>query len=151
MPVMLAVMEIPGCLVALYLVSRLRHQGMDAAGQHARRAGLRPQGQAVAPFGGRTRAWHAQAETAVEIEKEMALEKMEHDGQANNGRSPSNGFLSPQLLHEVFLNPGLVLLFGGIIIGFVSGLQGARSPATTTTSSSRCSRASSACSCSRWG
>ena len=25
MPVMLAVMEIPGCLVALYLVSRLRH------------------------------------------------------------------------------------------------------------------------------
>ena len=40
MPVMLAVMEIPGCLVALYLVSRLRHQGMDAAGQHAGRAGL---------------------------------------------------------------------------------------------------------------
>ena len=37
---MLAVMEIPGCLVALYLVSRLRHQGMDAAGQHAGRAGL---------------------------------------------------------------------------------------------------------------
>ena len=32
MPVMLAVMEIPGCLVALYLVSRLRHQGMDPLG-----------------------------------------------------------------------------------------------------------------------
>ena len=29
MPVMLAIMEIPGCLVALYLVSRLRHKGMD--------------------------------------------------------------------------------------------------------------------------
>ena len=27
MPVMLAIMEIPGCLVALYLVSRLRHKG----------------------------------------------------------------------------------------------------------------------------
>lgn len=27
MPVMLAVMEIPGCLVALYLVARLRHRG----------------------------------------------------------------------------------------------------------------------------
>src|SRR5437016_12029628 len=32
MPVMLAVMEIPGCLVALYLVSRLRNAGMDALG-----------------------------------------------------------------------------------------------------------------------
>ena len=32
MPVMLAVMEIPGCLVALYLVARLRHRGMDPAG-----------------------------------------------------------------------------------------------------------------------
>ena len=32
MPVMLAIMEIPGCLVALYLVSRLRHDGMDARG-----------------------------------------------------------------------------------------------------------------------
>ena len=40
MPVMLAIMEIPGCLVALYLVARLRHKGMDAAGQHARRARL---------------------------------------------------------------------------------------------------------------
>jgi len=32
MPVMLAVMEIPCCLVALYLVGRLRRKGMDAAG-----------------------------------------------------------------------------------------------------------------------
>lgn len=32
MPVMLAVMEIPGCLVALILVSRMRRQGMDASG-----------------------------------------------------------------------------------------------------------------------
>src|SRR5262249_13318560 len=32
MPVMLAVMEIPGCLVGLFLVSRLRHAGMDALG-----------------------------------------------------------------------------------------------------------------------
>ena len=27
-------------------------------------------------------------------------------------------------MHEVFLNTGLYLLFGGIIIGLVSGLQG---------------------------
>ncbi|HEY2252535.1 MAG TPA: sodium-dependent bicarbonate transport family permease, partial [Planctomycetaceae bacterium] len=32
MPVMLAVMEIPGCLVGLFLVSRLRKQGMDMLG-----------------------------------------------------------------------------------------------------------------------
>jgi hypothetical protein len=28
------------------------------------------------------------------------------------------------MLHEVFLNPGLFLLFGGIVIGFASRLQG---------------------------
>ena len=32
MPVLLAVMEIPGCLVALTLISRMRTQGMDVAG-----------------------------------------------------------------------------------------------------------------------
>ena len=32
--------------------------------------------------------------------------------------------LSPELLHEVFLNPGLFLLFAGIAIGFLSGFQG---------------------------
>src|SRR3984885_15340550 len=32
MPVMLAVMEVPGCLVALYLVARLRQKGMDVDG-----------------------------------------------------------------------------------------------------------------------
>ena len=32
MPVLLAVMEIPGCLVALYLVARLRHRGLSESG-----------------------------------------------------------------------------------------------------------------------
>ena len=32
MPVMLAVMEIPGCLVALFLVAKMRNSGMDARG-----------------------------------------------------------------------------------------------------------------------
>ncbi len=31
-----------------------------------------------------------------------------------------------KLLREVFLNPGLFLLFGGIIIGYVSRLQGVK-------------------------
>jgi len=33
-------------------------------------------------------------------------------------------FFSRELLQEVFLNPGLVLLIGGIAIGLISGLQG---------------------------
>ena len=46
MPVMLAVMEVPGCLVALYLVARLRHKGMDAEGNMPG-AGLRSCGPGV--------------------------------------------------------------------------------------------------------
>ena len=42
MPVMLAVMEIPGCLVALYLVSRLRQQGMDPQGNMPHESGYQP-------------------------------------------------------------------------------------------------------------
>src|SRR5260221_14560202 len=66
---------------------------------------------------------HTAADDAVESEREMSLEKMEHNGNGN-GAPKSAGFLNPQLLHEVFLNPGLCLLFGGIIIGYLSGLQG---------------------------
>ena len=40
------------------------------------------------------------------------------------GTGEKEGILSRKLLREVFLNPGLCLLFGGIIIGFISGLQG---------------------------
>ena len=42
MPVMLAVMEIPGCLVALFLVSRLRDQGMDPLGNAPDEPGYDP-------------------------------------------------------------------------------------------------------------
>jgi hypothetical protein len=130
MPVMLAVMEIPGCLVALYLVSRLRHHGMDALGNMPWEPGYDPQARRPKPA---VAAGHGHHHTAVDMEKEMALEKKEYDengngnGNGNNGngarRRPRFG-ISPKLLHEVFLNPGLVLLFGGIFVGFVSGLQG---------------------------
>ena len=42
MPVMLAVMEIPGCLVALFLVSRLRRNGMDSRGNMPGEPGYDP-------------------------------------------------------------------------------------------------------------
>ncbi len=118
MPVMLAVMEIPGCLVALYLVSRLRHGGMDPLGNMPDEPGYDPSAKAPVHIGGA----HGE-HNAVEAETEMALEKMEHGDNSTHVPATAS-FLSPQLLHEVFLNPGLVLLFGGIIIGFLSGLQG---------------------------
>ncbi len=124
MPVMLAVMEIPGCLVALSLVSRLRHQGMDALGTMPDEPGYDPSaGPDSRLAAGDEAHGDGNGSAAVEREKEIALEKMEHNG--NNGARPvRGGFLNAQLLHEVFLNPGLYLLFGGIIVGYMSGLQG---------------------------
>ncbi len=124
MPVMLAVMEIPGCLVALYLISRLRHQGMDPLGNMPDEAGYNP--KAKPPLAMMDVA-HGHGEhhghDPVQDEAELSLERMEHDENEAPTRKPK-GFLSPQLLHEVFLNPGLYLLFGGIAVGYISGLQG---------------------------
>ncbi|BBX62416.1 sodium-dependent bicarbonate transport family permease [Mycobacterium saskatchewanense] len=135
MPVMLAVMEIPGCLVALYLVARLRHRGLDAAGNMADEPGyIAPVKAGVGP-GTAARPPHGQsleaAENArgAEDELELSLEKLEHpDWEPGPSAPRPKGkrvpVLSRELFQEVFLNPGLVLLIGGIIIGLVSGLQG---------------------------
>jgi hypothetical protein len=135
MPVMLAVMEIPGCLVALYLVNRLRSQGMDPAGTMPDEPGYDP--LARPPLAAGLSNGHGeQAENdvvspeeltpealeALEQERELSLEKR-HAPTKLGHRKPAGG-LSPRLLHEVFLNPGLYLLFGGIIVGFISGKQG---------------------------
>jgi uncharacterized protein len=131
MPVMLAVMEIPGCLVALYLVARLRHRGLDEAGFMPDEPGYTPPvkvgvgpGTAARPAKGQS--LEAQHERDVEQELEISLEKMEHP-EWEPDRVPSgkkSRILNRELLQEVFLNPGLVLLLGGIIIGLISGLQG---------------------------
>jgi hypothetical protein len=107
MPVMLAVMEIPGCLVALYLVSRLRHGGMDPLGNMPDEPGYDPR---------------------VGLSEPVAEGQAGYgDGRASHaaGHAPRSygGGLNLRLLHEVFLNPGLFLLFGGILIGYLSGLQ----------------------------
>ena len=119
MPVLLAIMEIPGCLVALYLVSRLRGSGMDPAGTMPDEPGYDPNAKAPISLEDSNGGGHngTQAD-AVEDEKKLSLEVMTH----TNGKK---GGISPKLLHEVFLNPGLYLLFGGILIGFVSRRQGA--------------------------
>lgn len=131
MPVMLAVMEIPGCLVALFIVSRLRRQGMDPAGTMPDEPGFDPDARPPLASGvenghggenRRAEVPESQAE-AVEVEREMALEKRSHPTRFGK---PPGGVFSPQLLHEVFLNPGIYLLFVGIVIGFVSRRQGAK-------------------------
>ncbi|OBA58166.1 sodium-dependent bicarbonate transport family permease [Mycobacterium sp. 1100029.7] len=132
MPVMLAVMEIPGCLVALYLVARLRHRGIDAAGNMADEPGYAAVKVGVGP-GTPARPPHGQSlETeralGVEEELELSLEKAERteelDVSPRNQLAKKPSIFSRELFQEVFLNPGLVLLIGGIVIGLVSGLQG---------------------------
>jgi hypothetical protein len=190
MPVLLAVMEIPGCLVALYLVSRLRRNGMDAAGNmpgepnygRLPRANSQRAETAHEPdpdedfedavvysgaeeelvaagalargghhgtyrFGGPRRPSHSESHSrhghearrdktappsppvdearrkAEELEDRLALE----DGaepQPPLSAGARQSIFSAELLHEVFLNPGIFLLFAGVAIGFLSRLQG---------------------------
>ena len=126
MPVMLAVMEIPGCLVALYLVARLRHRGMDPDGNMPDEPGyIAPvparvgPGAAAQPAPGQELDIDREPDTEARVQ--FALTKRRRAAWANG---TGEGLLSRKLLREVFLNPGLCLLFGGIVIGFVSGLQG---------------------------
>jgi len=97
MPVLLAVMEIPGCLVALYLVSRLRATGtMDARGNMP--------GESLYKLNG---------ETGHELD---VLPESLGDSPAEDLPKSARVF-NKKVLHEIFLNPGLFMLFGGIIIG----------------------------------
>jgi uncharacterized protein len=127
MPVMLAVMEVPGCLVALYLVARLRDRGMDEHGFMPDEAGY----TAPVPAGPGAAARPGRGQTVTDHERfgeqvlELAMQKREHpEWHGDGGAVHKQGLFSRQLFREVFLNPGLCLLFGGIVIGFVSGLQG---------------------------
>jgi hypothetical protein len=139
MPVMLAVMEIPGCLVALFLVSRLRRKGMDPLGNMADEAGYNPNGlreddeMATGSAHGATangtgghgghggNGGHGGTQVAVRHKVSVGTSAAEPDEEKSKRFA---SFINWELLHEVFLNPGLYLLFGGIAIGYVSRLQG---------------------------
>jgi uncharacterized protein len=118
MPVMLAVMEIPGCLVALFLVSTMRRKGMDPAGNMPDEPGYNIHAVAPEAEHGHDHG-HADPAAAKAI---VANYPEEMDGHSHKG----GALLSPALLHEVFLNPGIYLLMFGILIGYISGLQDAK-------------------------
>ena len=117
MPVMLAVMEIPGCLVALYLVSRLRHGGMDALGNMPDEPGYDLNAIARVSVEGNGHGHGGVSSMPTDLTDTKV-------GEAIGAPAKPPGLFSRALLHEVFLNPGLYLLFGGILIGFVSQKQG---------------------------
>lgn len=123
MPVMLAVMEIPGCLVALYLVARLRHQGMDAAGFMPGETGYTPPvmvgigpGTAVRPPRGQS------LETQYELGNQQGLARPEEESLTRD--DVGRRIAKAPVLKEVLLNPGLCLLVGAVVVGLISGLQG---------------------------
>ena len=140
MPVMLAIMEIPGCLVGLAQIARLRHTGMDRWGNMPDEAGYNQpaahtpvihghddghethgHGSHVAPAVKRMHgsASGGSATAVAEVEEEVSVQE-----EAAAPRRKPEGFFSPKVLHEVFFNPGLYLLFGGIVVGFIGRKQG---------------------------
>lgn len=116
MPVMLAVMEIPGCLVALYLASRMRASGeMDAHGNMPGEPGYEGSNKTTPDY----------SDSDVDLET-VAPAARSLGAAAASVQAEPHGIFSKKVLHEVFLNPGLYLLFGGILIGFIARLQGTK-------------------------
>src|SRR6202000_2731748 len=127
MPGMLAVREVRGCSVALYLVARLRHRGMDADGHMPDEPGF------VAPASARFAPGAAAQpppgqqldfENDRGIAQRLDFSLSPRESGTVDAHGEKTPLLSRQLLREVFLNPGLLLLFGGIAIALISGLQG---------------------------
>lgn len=133
MPVFLAIMEIPGCLVGLYLVSKLRKNGMDVLGNMPNEPGYCGANAANIPCDHPADCPEGPDNEGFELmETEMAgvaaagMNSVFVNGSAGEAiaNAPLKDASFVELMREVFLNPGLFLLFGGIVIGYVSRLQG---------------------------
>lgn len=118
MPVMLAVMEIPGCLVALFLVALLRRRGMDGAGNMQDEQGYDAANRPISDENGHGAPGSEDAHPAT-AHGNGNVSRNGHGNGRGGGR-----LISAELLHEVFLNPGIYLLIAGIVVGFASGKQG---------------------------
>lgn len=129
MPVMLAIMEIPGCLVALYLVARLRRRGMDPAGNMPDEQGYTAPalvgdgpGTACQPAHGQS--LQNQRERNIEPQPDHFRETPGHPENTPGVEEMRSAQTSTTTLREVLLNPGLCLLIGAVAVGLISGLQG---------------------------
>lgn len=126
MPVMLAVMEIPGCLIGIFLASALRNRGMDPQGNLPDEPGYNPSSKPILRMDSAEEIHHSHLEKHAqdsELQKRLSLQQME-GLEPQPPRKSGHGPFNPELLKEVFLNPGLFLLFGGIVVGYLSRLQG---------------------------
>jgi len=109
MPVQIAIMEIPGCLLALIIVAKLRGKGMDAQGNMPGEVDYAPP---IVP----TDASEIPAmDTSLLGPADQNFEKRR-----------KKKLISGHLLHEVFLNPGTFLLFAGVVIGLLASMQGTK-------------------------
>ena len=116
----LVLMDICGCMLALYMVARLRDRGLDAAGFMPDERGYTPPGAA-----GRAEREDPRAERGRQDELKFALERPVHPGaDARPPERTKTPVISRAIAGEMFRNPGFVLLVGGMIIGFGSAIQG---------------------------
>ena len=145
MPVLLAVMEIPGCLVALFLVSLLRRHGMDGKGNMPGESDYDPnslpEGATIGGHGNggghdhRHRRWPKPRPTA---QKPMAM------GMASTSSSTGN------CCTRCFSIPACTCCSAGSPSGTSAGCRAKRSSRTTTSCSLRCFKVPCACSCLKW-
>ena len=136
MPVLLAVMETPGCLVCLYQIARLRRQGMDKLGNMPDEPGYIAPGaeealdenealsEDVEAHGAARRAGGTAVAAPGAVRS--TIDTAGHGGSGHGGHGPKKhgaraGGFDLAIIHEVFFNPGLYFLFGGIFIGLVAG------------------------------
>lgn len=118
MPVMLAAMEIPGCLVGLYLVGRLRKNGMDSKGNMPGETDY--DANTIPSLYRSTSSINAPESPGFTSQSAVAVKERVEQITEAGPKIHDNA----KVIREVFLNPGIILLFGGIIIGFLSRQQG---------------------------
>jgi len=104
MPVMLAVMEIPGCLVALALVARMRATGlMDALGNMPGEPAYDPSAKRLEGNGQIDELDELdESKKAARATAPGPVRSVEPSGSRKNVKAP--GIFSKGVLHEVFLN-----------------------------------------------
>ena len=153
MSVLLAVMEMPGCLVALVLAARMRHKGMDALGNMPGEHGYKQParvGPGAASQPARGQRLDTESELAIEQEAKIALELQEYRGNGA-GEDDTKTHVGTVRCSERSCSTRAFICFSVASSSAWSvDCRGQRSCTTPTMSLWPPSRACSVCSCSRW-